>query len=236
MRRDGAAQPHGMRTLESLAAAPRLNAWIIEQFPEASGVVLDAGCGLGSLADRLVSAEKLILVDFEPAYVDHAVHRLAGRVPVVGLAVDLGEPGWSGTVGVGSCDAIYCINVLEHVEADDVALSEFRKVLRAGGRLNLLVPAHGDLFSPMDSAIGHFRRYDEASLRSLMERHGFHAMSVLPFNRLGVLGWRLNRIMNQPNIGRLQSAVIDAVVPIARAAERHLRTRGLSWLVHAEAH
>lgn len=209
---------------------------MMEQFPEARGVVLDAGCGLGSLSDRLVTAEKLIVVDNEPAYVDHTVRRLADRIPVVGHRVDLGEPGWSETVGVASCDAIYCINVLEHVEADEVAVSEFRKVLRTGGRLNLLVPAHSDLFAPMDAAIGHFRRYDEASLRRLMEMSGLHATAIRPFNRLGVLGWHLNRITKRSNIGRLQGAAIDAVVPIARFAERHLRTRGLSWLVRAEAH
>jgi hypothetical protein len=39
--------------------------------------------------------------------------------------------------------------------------------LLPGGRLVVLSPAHPFLFSPMDAAVGHYRRYTEATLRAL---------------------------------------------------------------------
>ena len=64
-------------------------------------------------------------------------------------------------------DTVLYVDVLEHI-ADDV--NELRRAyerLRPGGRIVVLAPAHQFLFTPFDSAIGHYRRYDRRSLRAL---------------------------------------------------------------------
>jgi hypothetical protein len=56
--------------------------------------------------------------------------------------------------------------VLEHIEDDKSEPARAIRLLRPGGRLIVLVPAHEALYSRFDKAIGHYRRYDRESLRS----------------------------------------------------------------------
>lgn len=63
-------------------------------------------------------------------------------------------------------DTIIYIDVLEHIDADAEELSNAAKHLNTGGHLIVLSPAHQNLFTPFDKAIGHFRRYNKQSLRS----------------------------------------------------------------------
>jgi hypothetical protein len=64
-------------------------------------------------------------------------------------------------------DTIIYIDVLEHIENDRKELGDATALLRANGRIIVLSPAHQWLFSPFDAAIGHFRRYNRATLRNI---------------------------------------------------------------------
>jgi len=81
-------------------------------------------------------------------------------------------PGCSVQVGtiesIGSLkfDSILYIDVLEHIEADREELAAASRALREGGHLIVLSPAHQFLFSQFDASIGHYRRYNRASLRA----------------------------------------------------------------------
>jgi len=63
--------------------------------------------------------------------------------------------------------------VLEHIEDDRAALAQWRDWLRPGGHLILSVPAHARRWSATDVWAGHFRRYEKAALRQLLETSGF---------------------------------------------------------------
>ena len=64
-------------------------------------------------------------------------------------------------------DTIIYIDVLEHIENDREELERAKSRLRPGGRIIVLSPAHQRLFTPFDSAIGHYRRYNRAMLRNI---------------------------------------------------------------------
>jgi len=64
-------------------------------------------------------------------------------------------------------DAIIYIDVLEHIEKDCEELNSAAAHLRPGGHLIVLSPAHQQLFTPFDAAIGHFRRYNRSMLRNI---------------------------------------------------------------------
>jgi SAM-dependent methyltransferase len=63
-------------------------------------------------------------------------------------------------------DCVLYIDVLEHIEADAAELQRAAALLKPGGKLIVLAPAHNYLFSPFDTAIGHYRRYDKKMLRA----------------------------------------------------------------------
>ena len=64
-------------------------------------------------------------------------------------------------------DTIVYIDVLEHIGNDREELIAAARMLRPGGRIIVLAPAHQRLFTPFDAAIGHFRRYNRRVLREI---------------------------------------------------------------------
>ncbi|MDB5353145.1 MAG: methyltransferase family protein [Planctomycetota bacterium] len=64
-------------------------------------------------------------------------------------------------------DTLLYIDVLEHIEDDRAEILHAAEMLRPGGYLVVLAPAHQWLTSPFDHAVGHFRRYSKASLRAV---------------------------------------------------------------------
>jgi|688.fasta_scaffold64320_4 SAM-dependent methyltransferase len=61
-------------------------------------------------------------------------------------------------------DAIIYIDVIEHISQDSVELQKASRLLKSGGHIIILVPAHNYLFSEFDKSIGHFRRYNKKML------------------------------------------------------------------------
>lgn len=64
-------------------------------------------------------------------------------------------------------DTILYVDVLEHIEDDRAELVKAATRLSLGGKLVVLAPAYGWLFSELDRVVGHFRRYTSSSLVSL---------------------------------------------------------------------
>lgn len=57
-------------------------------------------------------------------------------------------------------DTIIYLNVLEHIKNDKKEIKDAIMRLNNNGYLIILVPAHQNLFTKFDKAIGHYRRYD----------------------------------------------------------------------------
>lgn len=64
-------------------------------------------------------------------------------------------------------DTILYVDVLEHIQDDTAEVALAARHLNAGGFLVVLAPAHQALFSALDTALGHYRRYNRASLLAL---------------------------------------------------------------------
>ena len=60
----------------------------------------------------------------------------------------------------GTFDAIVSMDVLEHISDDALALREFYRVLKPGGRVVLMVPAYPHLWSEHDVALMLCRPFD----------------------------------------------------------------------------
>jgi len=64
-------------------------------------------------------------------------------------------------------NSILYVDVLEHIKDDTDELASAGRLLRRGGKLIVLAPAHQWLYSPFDKAVGHFRRYTKKSLAAI---------------------------------------------------------------------
>lgn len=132
-----------------------------------AGNVLDVGAGIGSNVLPLVSAGVRGWAALEP---DAALVRVMEKAIADGALPALCQP-QAGTLadlapGV-RFDTILYVDVMEHIPDDHAEAAMAANRLAPGGRLIVLVPAHQFLFSPFDAAIGHYRRYNRASLLAL---------------------------------------------------------------------
>jgi SAM-dependent methyltransferase len=84
----------------------------------------------------------------------------------------------------GSFDLILATDVLEHVERDDRALAELRRVAAPGARLLVTVPAYRWLWSQHDDSHHHLRRYTAGALTQRARGAGWEPELRTYFNTL----------------------------------------------------
>jgi SAM-dependent methyltransferase len=70
-----------------------------------------------------------------------------------------------------SFDLVCALDIIEHVEDDDAALSELSRVATAGAMMLISIPLHRSLWTSFDELVGHKRRYDPQQLLCKLERH-----------------------------------------------------------------
>jgi SAM-dependent methyltransferase len=81
----------------------------------------------------------------------------------------------------GRFDLVCLFDVLEHLPDDAVALRPLGHLLRPGGSLLVTVPAHRALWSAVDEASSHRRRYSVSGLKTALQRAGFEVSFLSPF-------------------------------------------------------
>jgi SAM-dependent methyltransferase len=217
----------GRSTLESLALAPGLSRWMLSNFESFLGdSVFEAGCGNGNVTNHLIGVQSLTAVDIDEAQVQELSQRLRHLEHV---KVSVGNLESAGTYeGLEQVDSVVCINVLEHLDDPGSVLDGFHTIIRPGGHALVLVPAHSWLFSAADIALGHRMRYEVDVLRNLLAEHRFEVLECHEFNRLGVLGWYVNKITGKTSISRWQARIFSVLLPLAKLVERINPLPGLS--------
>ncbi len=131
----------------------------------ASGRFLDLGCGTGAVLAELEKRGDAVGLDMNSAALTMTAQRGARRL-VMGKGERL-------PFGDHAFDRVVALDVFEHIEDDEAAFLEARRVLKPGGRLILSVPAFMSLWGPHDMALMHFRRYRKHELRGKLEAAGF---------------------------------------------------------------
>lgn len=137
--------------------------------------ILDVGCGNGLFFDELARFGDVRGIEVDESLVPQdSRHRdRIHRQP-------LGDPHYAAL----QFDLITALDVIEHIEHDDQAVTDMLAMLRPGGKLVITVPASMLLWDQHDVINMHYRRYTAASLRRLLAgkgrllelRHLFHAL------------------------------------------------------------
>ena len=140
---------------------------IVRRFPPQHGApIFDVGGGNGFVARGLEGAGfDVVLV--EPGR-SGAVNAKARGLRNVVCATTV-----AANFKPGSLPAVGLFDVIEHIEDAVSFLASIRKQMTDGGRLYATVPAYQSLWSADDLVAGHFRRYDDASLRRVLTTAGF---------------------------------------------------------------
>ena len=218
----GTADPHSYpgRDLEAMLVAHNYTGWILSEFRgHFHGRVAEVGAGSGTFTERLLDEDVDSITAYEPSPEMHEklARRFAGNPRVTTVPTRFEAPPGDGALRF---DAIFYVNVLEHIEDDAAELATIASALRPGGALLLFVPALPFLYSRFDREIGHFRRYRKRALRTMVERAGFSVSACRYFDVLGVLPWYVSFVLLRSGMNRGAVTLYDRVgVPLTRAVE-----------------
>ncbi len=208
----------GVDNLEVMDVARRYRAFLVRAVtdavgpPERAGRLLDFGSGTGTIARPLRDlGYDVICVEPDNAMRDS----LESDGFATATSLDDHAP--------ESIDAVYSMNVLEHIDDDAGTVAELWNVTRGGGRLVLYVPALQSLFSAMDRKVGHLRRYRRRPLEQLVDTAGYHVDRCRYVDVLGVPAALAYKAIGNKrgDLNRGSVATYDRVAfPVSRALDR----------------
>lgn len=191
------------------------------------GVILDAGCGGGTLAIRLAEkGYKVFCIDdsFE------SIGKLKEKIKLRGLEKFI-------NVQKGSIlklpytsemfDGIVCGEVLEHIDNDEIAIGELGRVLKSKGVCVASVPAKMNKWDIVDFISDHKRRYskEELTIKFLSAKfkvlkgfyYGFplsdfwHRYFFIPY-LLGKCGSSMEKKVSKPAVLKYNSERITKIL------------------------
>ncbi|MDY6874378.1 MAG: glycosyltransferase [Chloroflexota bacterium] len=223
---------YGHKDLIDMEAAPKYTEWTLRRTkPYVGNLTLEIGSGIGNNVRILMQYTDVIATEVEPVYLE-VLRNAYLNTP----GVDVRE--WDATLpppaDLPQPDSILCSNVLEHIEDDRAFVANVDKALGPGGRMIFIVPRGKKLYSSLDSAIGHYRRYDRARLQGIFEDLGYEVEEAFTLNKIGVLGWWYRgKIAKQKAIGRFGLKMFNILVPIFRLLDPILPWKGLSLVMVA---
>ena len=194
---------------ESLKLAVNYRKWIgriFQPYLENSGSLLEVGAGIGQFTETILKTApphaKISALEPEAKFQD-ILKNNCPEVEILPCQTDA-------LIGQRSFETIISINVLEHIEEDLTELKQWSHLLHPGGYICLLVPACPELYAPIDTMMGHYRRYTPKTLSQLMEQAELNVEKLSYFNFIGYWLWLLNfKLLKQRSIQSTHVGLYD---------------------------
>jgi SAM-dependent methyltransferase len=191
------------------------------------GVILDAGCGTGSLLRTLAQVlpeYTLLGLDADKTACEIA-HAKSGQFVCLGTANSL-------PLSDACLAAIFSADVLCHGGVDQKqALQNFHRCLQPEGILVLNLPAYRWLLSGHDRAVHNVRRYTSHDIRELLMAAGFVDVETTYWNTIFFPLMVLHRILfSKPDESdvRLYARPVETIFRTIMRIETFILSRGLS--------
>jgi SAM-dependent methyltransferase len=129
--------------------------------------ILEIGCGPGQLLEKLREFGEV--EGIEPAesvfQYDREISPMVRRISF---------PHESRGLPPGHYDLILLLDVLEHLQDDNAAILEVKRLLKQRGSVIITAPAFMSLWGPHDAINQHYRRYTLKEMVDIISASGFH--------------------------------------------------------------
>src|SRR5690606_7138432 len=216
------------RTRHALGRAPRYRKWLLSQFAGYIGdKVLEVGAGPGHFTAQLLATPELVAVDSQPIYVEGLRRRLGHLENLRVEHADPEDAHFAEATGDGF-DTVVDFTTLQRASDPQAVVDNHASVLESGGHLLVHVPAGAELFSDLDRAAGHRRRFSETDLRTLIEGAGLEVVELKPFNRMGRRIWGLLGGKDRSSISAFEARLADLATPVLSRIDAQMSGPGLS--------
>lgn len=218
--------------LELFADTPNWKSYLqfeIGKVVQRQEFAVEVGSGIGSNAEYLaIFGNRYVGVDPDANLVEYSKFLHPNFEFKVGFASHLKEFD-------SLPDLIFYLDVLEHIESDELELEFASKLLAPNGKIIVVIPAFQCLFSDFDRSVGHFRRYSKGSFKSKVP----NTLTIVEMKYLDSLGALLSltaKIFDLRNGVTAKTVRFwHSLIPFSRTLDRILRNRfGKSILVVLE--
>ena len=139
--------------------------------------LLEIGCGTGHNLTMLGEFGSVDALEVDPIARGMAEKRLGRTVLSSPLPALDGLPD-------DTYDMVAALDVVEHISDDTAALEGIARVLKAGGKLLMTVPAHQWMWSAHDVVNHHQRRYSKGGFKRLVDKSPLQLDSIGYLNSL----------------------------------------------------
>lgn len=157
---------------------------LINQYVNSDSRILDLGCGVGTI-DFYLSNKCNFVTGIDCS--DKAIEIAKINTEILGVSKNIIflQKKFPEQIILGKYDIVLCIEVLEHIMDEKLAVEEIRNLLNKNGIVILSVPS---LDSPLyklgllrwhDDRVGHLRRYSAETLMTLVESSGLKIIKVV---------------------------------------------------------
>lgn len=165
----------------------RYSLWMYHTYEKYVGKkVLDVGAGMGRMvAFYIDKCEEVVATDIFQSQVDYMNERFKGYSNFSAIVCDIMKDNMGQYKE--KFDTIICINVLEHLEDDLLAVQKMKEMLMDRGKIILFVSALQKLYCQMDSNVNHYRRYDKGELKKIADECDLTVEYNKYFNALGII-------------------------------------------------
>jgi SAM-dependent methyltransferase len=206
-------------------ARNRLILWALQRHFSGAQNLLEIGCGTGFVLAGIHAARPAMRLTGAEAFTTGLAFAHA-RVPEAELVqMDARRMPY-----VEAFDVVAAFDVLEHIVEDESVLRSLHRALRPGGGLLLSVPQHRWLWSTVDDAAGHVRRYHARELEEKVRAAGFEILRSTSFVSLLLPAMALSRRRASPvrgiglytelQIGRVANWLLERVMDLERGLIR----------------
>jgi SAM-dependent methyltransferase len=154
----------------------RLILWAFGHYANRSASFLEIGCGTGAVLSAIAREHPQVATWGSEAHLEGLKYARTRIDPARLVQMDARRIPFA-----DEFDAIGLFDVLEHIEEEQLVLSQVRRTLRPGGLLLITVPQHRFLWSAADEHAGHVRRYTRAELIRGIEHSNFKVMKCTSF-------------------------------------------------------
>jgi SAM-dependent methyltransferase len=150
--------------------------WALRRYFPGFQSLLEVGCGTGFVLQAISQEFPSVRVAGSEIYTAGLVIA-AQRLPDVELLqMDARKLPFE-----SEFDILAAFDVIEHILEDELVLKNFHRAIKPGGGCLITVPQHKWLWSPVDEAACHQRRYSAKELHTKVEAAGFRIVRSTSF-------------------------------------------------------
>jgi len=175
----------------------RLILWTLRRFAPDFESFLEIGCGTGFVLSGIEAEFPNRQLSGSEIYTN-GLQYARKRIPGARLAqMDARSLPYS-----EEFDVVGAFDVIEHIDEDETALDSTYRAVKPNGIALISVPQHKWLWSPIDEAACHKRRYSSSELHKKLNKAGFHVIFSTSFVTLLIPFMYFSRMISKNKSGQ----------------------------------